>query len=82
MFSLGEINKLWEGFDNNSSLKKDFLIKKISTDSRDLKANSLFIPIVGKNFDGNNFICDAYSNGAKIVLVDKNNLHYSNIHII
>ena len=38
----------------NKKIKFNALIKSISTDTRSLKKNSLFIAIKGENFDGNN----------------------------
>lgn len=46
-------------------------INNVSIDSRDITENSLFIPIVGDNFDGHDFIKDAFENGAKAVLTHK-----------
>ena len=39
----------------NKKIKFNALIKSISTDTRSLKKNSLFIAIKGDNFDGNDF---------------------------
>ncbi len=44
----------------------DVVIETISTDSRELGENTLFIPIVGETFDGHDFI-DELSVGGKIV---------------
>ena len=43
----------------NKKIKFNAQIKSISTDTRLLKKNSLFIAIKGENFDGNNFVDDA-----------------------
>ena len=47
------------------------VIKTISTDTRSIKRHSLFIAIKGKNFDGNNFVDDALSKGANIVITEQ-----------
>ena len=39
-------------------------ISGITTDSRHIKKNDLFLAIKGENFDGSNFIDEALSNGA------------------
>ncbi len=46
----------------------DSTITAISTDSRNVAADSLFIPIIGENFDGHRFVEDALTRGAKVAL--------------
>ncbi len=41
----------------------DVIIETISTDSRELDVNTLFIPIIGETFDGHNFIDELSVNG-------------------
>ncbi len=43
-------------------------VKSISTDSRALQKDALFIAIRGENFDGNRFIAAAFSEGAAVVI--------------
>ena len=45
-------------------IKNQALIKKISTDTRTIKQGSLFIAIKGKNFNGNDYVQDAFKKGA------------------
>jgi len=52
-------------FNENPSLIE---ISSISTDSREIKENSLFIPLIGKTFDGHYFIEKAFENKASISL--------------
>ena len=42
----------------------------ISTDTRNIKVDSLFICIKGNNFDGNKFALKALQKGAKHIIVD------------
>jgi UDP-N-acetylmuramoyl-tripeptide--D-alanyl-D-alanine ligase len=49
----------------------DILIEDISIDSNNIKRNSLFIAIKGKNFDGHDFIEEAFNKGAKAVIICK-----------
>ena len=64
---------------NTSDLKKylgvdiadNIPIKSISTDTRSIKKNSLFIAIKGENFDGNDFVEDAITKGALYAIADK-----------
>ena len=51
-------------------IAKDIPIKNISIDTRTIKKESLFIAIKGARFDGNNFVDEALSKGASIVLAD------------
>jgi UDP-N-acetylmuramoyl-tripeptide--D-alanyl-D-alanine ligase len=43
-------------------------IIRVSTDSRDIKNGDLFIPIKGPNFDGHNYIKEAFNKGAVAAL--------------
>ena len=52
------------------SVIKNIEIKNISLDSRTIKKDSLFIAINGKNFNGNEFIDDAFKNGACLAITD------------
>ena len=54
----------------NKKIKFNALIKSISTDTRLLKKNSLFIAIKGENFDGNDFVDDALAKGSNIIIAD------------
>ena len=54
----------------NKRIKFNALIRSISTDTRSLKNNSLFIAIKGENFDGNDFVDEALSKGSNIIIAD------------
>lgn len=47
------------------------MIYAITTDSRNIEADSLFIALVGENFDGHDFVKNAISLGAKVALVSR-----------
>lgn len=49
----------------------DTYIKGVSTDTRTIKKGQLYVPIIGENFDGHNFIEKAIENGAIAALWDK-----------
>lgn len=71
--SLDEIVKATKGkllLNNN----KD--VEYISTSSKDIKENTLFIPIKGEKYDGHDFLNDAYNNGCRIFLIDKSHEFY------
>lgn len=66
--TMGQIISAVKGkiLDNNKN--EDISIDSISIDSRDIKRNSLYIPIKGENFDGHLFIEDAFNKGAVMAL--------------
>ena len=47
-------------------------ISKISTDSREIDENTLFIALVGERFDAHDFVDDVLKKGAKAVVCSKN----------
>lgn len=49
----------------------DSKVRGISTDSRNIKPNELFIPLKGKNFDGHDFIFRALKSGATAILMEE-----------
>ncbi|MGO4496992.1 UDP-N-acetylmuramoyl-tripeptide--D-alanyl-D-alanine ligase [Paenibacillus sp. 2RAB27] len=51
-----------------SGVHGDILIKGVSTDTRSIQAGSLFIPLIGENFDGHQYAEDAYQKGAAAIL--------------
>jgi len=55
------------------------IISNFSTDSRTICKDDFFIPIVGENYDGNDFIIDAVKNGARGFAISKN---YKNTNYI
>ena len=51
--------------------ERDFEISEITTDSRKAGANMLFVPIIGENNDGHDYIESAFENGADVVITQK-----------
>ncbi len=49
----------------------DTVITGISTDSRKIRPGDLFIPLIGENFDGHDYIARAFENGAAATLSQK-----------
>lgn len=49
----------------------DFEISEITTDSRKAGPNMMFVPIVGENNDGHDYIDSAFSGGADVVITHK-----------
>src|SRR6202011_372086 len=48
----------------------NFLVSKVSTDSRTVKPGELFVPLRGENFDGHEFVAAAAKAGAAGAIVD------------
>ncbi|MFC4023242.1 UDP-N-acetylmuramoyl-tripeptide--D-alanyl-D-alanine ligase [Oceanobacillus longus] len=69
LFTTNWLSKIFT--DNQGDVQDNKEIKVVTTDSRSKDNNSLFIPIVGENFDAHVFIEQAIKNGAVAVLWDK-----------
>lgn len=54
-----------------NTLDENIEIKNISTDSRNIGENTLFVPIVGERVDGHNFIKSAFEKGAVCAFTEK-----------
>lgn len=52
-------------------VNQNFSFDEVSIDSRNLKKNSLFFPIKGKNFNGHDFILNAFKNGAIASIIEE-----------
>lgn len=50
----------------------DGYITRISTDSRDVDENTLFVALVGERFDAHDFVAEVLDKGAKAVVCSKN----------
>ena len=76
MLTIDEILKAVEGSElrftgeRNSSLKLE--VSAVSTDTRKIPENSLFIALKGERFDGHHYLGDAVSAGASALCVDAN----------
>ena len=49
----------------------DEVINSVSIDSRNIQKGALFVPIIGKNFNGHDYIQSAFNNGAKVSLIQE-----------
>lgn len=54
-----------------SGAQHDISIEGVSTDTRSIQAGSLFIPLIGENFDGHSYAEDAFHKGAAAILWQK-----------
>lgn len=54
----------------------------VSTDSRDIRSNSLFVAIKGDRFDGHDFVKQAVKNGARTIVIKQSKLkEYDSINV-
>ena len=66
--SLAEVGTLFE----YKNILPDTQINNIRIDSREIKKDDIFVAIKGENFDGHDFINEAFNNGALAVITEKN----------
>ncbi len=52
-------------------LPKNYTAKKVSTDTRKIEEDTLFIALKGTNFNGNAYVKEAYTKGANLCIVDE-----------
>lgn len=75
MFTVKEVLKATGGkLIHSSSKRLNEVVSSISIDSRSIQKGDLFVAIKGKRFDGHDFLEQAVSEGAKIILVNNENL--------
>lgn len=69
MFTVEEIINITQGkiLQGGTSIR----VRRVSTDSRDIKKRDLFIAIKGDSFDAHNFVNDVVRLGASVLLVQK-----------
>ena len=66
-----EIREILEATGGKLIEKKEAKFGGISIDSRKIRKGELFIALKGKNFDGHNFVNEAFSKGAYGAIVEK-----------
>ena len=67
--SLGQIANMIGGKLSDESYK-DLIIEGVSTDSRTVSKNNLYIPLIGEVFDGRIFIKECENKGAAAFLIN------------
>lgn len=68
--NLNEIQKMCGGFELNEKYN-NIKIQGISTDSRSITSENLFIPLIGENFNGHRFIDEVIKKNARAALWNK-----------
>lgn len=61
---------------------ENVIIDSISTDSRTMESQTLFVPLKGETNDGHDYIDMAISNGAKAILTEKKGTFPSDVSVI
>ncbi|TVV42499.1 UDP-N-acetylmuramoyl-tripeptide--D-alanyl-D-alanine ligase [Thalassolituus sp. C2-1] len=71
--SLSQLVKIVHGQlqDNTAAALDDDMIHGVSTDSRNIKAGDLYVPLSGERFNGHYFIAQAAEQGAVAALIDQ-----------
>jgi UDP-N-acetylmuramoyl-tripeptide--D-alanyl-D-alanine ligase len=69
MFNIEELRNITQGKLRQGDLSRQ--VKGISTNSRTIKKGEAFLAIVGKNFDGHQFVADAIGKKAAALIVTK-----------
>ena len=59
-------------FKNINQKFKSIKFNNIRFNSKDCKPDDIFFAITGNNLNGNNYINDAITNGAKVIVSNKN----------
>ncbi len=70
---LRHLKEVWGDPISQNKIDCDLPIGKVSTDTRTLKAGSFFVPLVGDNFDGHEFLHEAVKLDVQAAIVSKHN---------
>ena len=73
LLNLNEILSAVDGkFVGNEKNKAEFAFSSVTTDSRNVSEESLFVPLIGQNQDGHKYIPSAVEKGASVIFVAEN----------
>ena len=73
LLNLNEILSAVDGkFVGNEKNKAEFAFSSVTTDSRNVKKESLFVPLIGQNQNGHKYIPSAIEKGASVIFVEEN----------
>ncbi len=72
--SLNDVATMADGALTDESLLETY-VDGVSTDTRTITNGCLFIPLIGENFDGHNFVNDAFEKGALCSFWQKDKPH-------
>ena len=69
-FSIDELKVIF-GESKLLNFSENFIGNGVSTDSRTLEPNNIFLALIGENFDGHSKVAEAFSKGASCCVVNK-----------
>ncbi len=64
-------NELVNGLEGEVLTKGSIEFNELSTDTRKIQENNIFLALKGDNFNGNKYIKDAFDKGASIAIIDE-----------
>lgn len=77
LLNLNEILSAVNGkFVGNEKNKAEFGFSSVTTDSRNVLKESLFVPLIGQNQDGHKYIPSAVEKGASVIFVAENEYNF------
>ena len=68
--NLWTIKEIYKALELKQEIKKKIKFTGVSIDSRTIKKGNLYIPIKGKNYDGHDYIKEAFQKGAYASLIE------------
>ena len=72
--SILEILAACKGRLMNGEINQEAIVTSICTDSREIRPGALFVPLLGEQVDGHNYIPGALENGAVCALTEKSDI--------
>lgn len=64
-------NELVKGLEGEVLTKGSIEFNELSTDTRKIQKNNIFLALKGDNFNGNKYVEDAFNKGASIAIIDE-----------
>ncbi len=71
-FSIKDLSKIITAPQPSITADQQLFFTGVSTDSRTIKTGDCFFAVTGENFDGNNYVLNAFAKGASCAVVSKN----------
>lgn len=79
--NLDFIRKSTSGKVVNIERNKEIMVENISIDSREIRSNSLFVPLKGEHFNGYDFVEESFKKGAVLFLTEREDPKYPAIMV-
>ena len=72
VLTFGHLKEIWGPSPSAAKINYSDVLGPVCTDTRRLVKGDFFIPLIGENFNGHNFIPQAYRCGAQGLVIDNN----------